>query len=63
MVKSQNDHKILVGLISLIGHERDSHVMDDGNVVNAPTTPGKNCLLPRHSSGDTGDGSLLGLMW
>ena len=38
MVKSQNDHKILVGLISLIGHERDSHVMDDGNVVNAPTT-------------------------
>lgn len=38
MVKTQNDHKILVGLISLIGHERDSHVMDDGNVVNAPTT-------------------------
>lgn len=62
MVKTQNDHKILVGLISLIGHERDSHVMDDGNVVNAPTTLEKNCLY-KAISGDTGDGSLLGLMW
>jgi hypothetical protein len=48
MVKTQNDHKILVGLISLIGHERDSHVMDDGNVANAPTTLEKKLFIQSH---------------
>ena len=31
----------MVGLISLIGHERDSYFMENGHVENPPTTPDK----------------------